>query len=122
MTAAHISLSRTERLIIDSKKRRNRELQRHILIFILSLLLISVMALLFFGTKSSAAEKNGTCKCYASVQIEPGDTLYELAGRFYSSEFRSIERMVSEIKTINNMDNDRVISGLYIIIPYYTGG
>lgn len=118
----YAGLSRTERLIIESKKRRNRELQRSFLIIILSALLIIAMTLLFFGTKSQAAERRpAPVKCYASVQIGSGETLYSMAERYYSSEFRSVDRMVSEIKTINNMDNDQVTSGLYIIIPYYSG-
>ncbi|MCR5278839.1 MAG: LysM peptidoglycan-binding domain-containing protein [Lachnospiraceae bacterium] len=117
---AHTGITRTEQLIINSKRRRNRELQRHITILVLTFVLIIIMTVLFFGTKSMAAGNRTTCKCYASVQIEPGDTLYGLADRYYSSEFKSVDRMVKEIMSINNMNNDVVISGLYIIIPYYT--
>ena len=115
-------LSRTERLIIESKKRRNRELQRSLLILLLSVLLIITMTILFFGTRSRAAESAvSPVKCYASVQVASGETLYSIAQDYYSPRFKSIDRMVSEIRTINNMDNDKVISGLYIIVPYYSG-
>ncbi len=120
--SGYAGLTRTERLIIESKKRRNRELQRSVLILILALLLIVTTALLFFGTKSQAAESRPSAvKCYESVQVASGETLYSIAEDHYSPQFKSVDRMVSEIMSINNMDNDQVVSGLYIIVPYYSG-
>ena len=120
MEMAYERLNRTERMILNSKRRRNREIQQHILILVLSVLLIAAMADLFFGTKSHAETSVHRDKCYLSVQVCSGQTLQDVASEYYTSEFKSLDRMVSEIRHINNMDNDQVTSGLYIIVPCYT--
>ncbi len=112
---------RTDRMAINERRRRNREIQQHIIILVLSVLLIITMAILFFGTKSHAEEAVSRSKSYVSVQVCEGDSLADLADRYYSSEFKDLDSMISEIRYINNMVSDQVTPGLFVIVPCYTG-
>lgn len=112
---------RTDRMAVNERRRRNKEIQQHIIILVLSVLLIITMAILFFGTKSHAEESVSRSKSYVSVQVCEGDSLADLADRYYTSEFKNLENLMSEIRHINNMVNDQVTPGLFVIVPCYTG-
>ena len=69
----------SERRIINNRRRRNKQLKQRLLIsaFVISLFVI----LLFFlmSTKSMADNKEPLFKYYKSIQVQPGDTLYDLS-------------------------------------------
>lgn len=64
------------------------------------------------------AETRRELKC-VSVCVESDDTLWSLAEEYYSDEYNSIDNLIREIKSINNMGSNQVNVGNYIIIPYY---
>lgn len=57
-------------------------------------------------------------KHYDEIEIKKGDTLWNIAYR-YSNKKINIKDYVLEIMELNNMNNDKIISGHKIIIPVY---
>lgn len=55
-----------------------------------------------------------------SIEIQDGDSLWSIAKSYYNDEFASIEEYVEVIKASNNMTNDVINTGNYLIIPYYS--
>ena len=49
-----------------------------------------------------------------------GDTLTSIAGKYCSKEFKSREAYIAEVKSINHMTDDKLVTGDYIVIPYYS--
>lgn len=108
----------SELRILNNRLKRNRELKCRITAFSLGVIFILVVAIYFFSVKGVASDGSDKplYKYYKSIQIEPGDTLYDLATK-YSVDTKAF---VSEVIFINSLDNANDIkSGEYIIIPYY---
>ena len=58
-------------------------------------------------------------KIYTTVEIEAGDSLWTVAREYYSNEYSDYNELIEEIKDINNMIDDNVKRGCYIIVPQY---
>lgn len=83
-----------------------------IILLILSLYILVVKQ----KTVSKADNSNIT---YISVYIETDDTLWRIAGKYYSEEFGSIEDYIKEIKKCNSLKSDAIYAGRHIIVPIY---
>lgn len=84
-----------------------------------ALLLLSVF---LFGTLARADEKEenpSLYKYYTSVQICPGDTLWEIASE-YCEDSSQIKDYMRELKQINHLSNDEIHAGRYLTIIYYS--
>ena len=111
----------SERRIVNNRIRRNRELKRRITVFVLSVFLFSLMAVIFFGTKSLASDLDNPtlCKYYKSVMISEGETLSGLAAEYGSLNYKNSTEFISEVCYINNLEGDKLTAGRYIIVPYF---
>lgn len=58
-------------------------------------------------------------KIYTSIQIEEGDSLWSIAKDYYTDDFSDYNELIDEIKSINNMKDDNIKTGCYIIVPHY---
>jgi hypothetical protein len=110
----------SERRIINNRRRRNKQLKQRLLIsaFVISLFVI----LLFFlmSTKSMADNKEPLFKYYKSIQVQPGDTLYDLSQEYVNPEMNDVDSFIDEVRYINNLEEDSCLyEGNYIVVPYY---
>ena len=110
----------SERRIINNRRRRNKQLKQRLLIsaFVVSLFVI----LLFFlmSTKSMADNKEPLFKYYKSIQVQPGDTLYDLSQEYVNTEMNDVDSFIDEVRYINNLEEDSCLyEGNYIVVPYY---
>lgn len=83
-----------------------------LVLFICMAALINVMA--------QGSEKN-VKKQYKSVMIDEGDTLWNIAKENNDRDISgvSISEYIEDIKSINNLNQDQITAGNYIIIPIY---
>ena len=51
--------------------------------------------------------------------IESGDTLWNIAERYYDSDIVSIPEYIEELRQINDLSTDMIRSGNYIVVSYY---
>ncbi len=56
---------------------------------------------------------------YTSVRVCSGESLWEISGRFYSEEYENMRSYVHKIMKLNNLSDEDIYSGTYLIIPYY---
>lgn len=68
---------------------------------------------------SAHAEHENT-KYFTTVQIESGDTLWDIAQDYISPEYASIQDYIDEVESINHISEDDITAGCYITIPYYS--
>lgn len=123
MTAAELErFNYSELRIRNNRARRIKELKRNILIFVFTLFLFIVLAITFFSITGSASDgsEETLYKYYKSVEIKPGDTLSALSCEYMSNGYNTEKDLIMDIMYINNIDfSDSLISGCYLIIPYY---
>lgn len=82
-------------------------------------LIVSIKAAAFSSEARSNDEPVQKYKYYKSIQINTGDTLWNIAKENMTAEYDSITDYIKEVKEINNLTNDYIISGSYLTIPYY---
>lgn len=105
-----------------NKIRRERELKRHILIFIISAS-ITIFLTITGGSFISRAQEPGIPVCYkyyTSIRIEAGDTLWSLADAYADENFKSKEAFIKEVVRTNHLLDDSICEGDYLIVPYYS--
>ncbi len=87
----------------------------------LILTIISLVILCFVTTAKAANKNNNVDRVFActSIEIEENDTLWDIASRYYTNEYKSVSAYVKEIKKANNLQSDEIHAGNYIIVPYY---
>lgn len=57
-------------------------------------------------------------KEFISIEIQNGDTLTSIA-KTYSLQPNQIDAYIAEVKDINNLSNDNIHAGCYLLIPIY---
>lgn len=55
---------------------------------------------------------------YKSIEIQPGDTLWDIAEDTKTSEYDSVQDYVQALKEMNNLDSDDIQAGQYLMIAY----
>lgn len=60
----------------------------------------------------------GQFKYYKSIQIQPGDTLWEIAEDTMTSEYDSVAEYVDVLKDMNSLSSDNIEAGQYLMIAY----
>ena len=91
-------------------------------IVVISILVISVLAIvLSSGSRYQAKEYDPAVKQYTSILLKPGDTLWGIASEYSDGHYESIYEYIDEVKFINNLSSDTIISNEYLLIPYYIG-
>lgn len=95
--------------------------QRMTVLTILLLTMVTIIACMIFGvTKAQAAPAENTYKYYTSIQIQKGDTLWNIASMYMTDEYESVNDYIEEICAINHIDHNDIHSGQYLTIPYYS--
>lgn len=114
-----------KRTYADKRAYRRYRRQKNMIIFISSLCLALALGIFFgsFLSRAQAKEPEGTTyyKYYANVRIQPGDTIWDLAADYMDENYESREDYIREVKELNSLsDTDSIISGQYLILPYYS--
>jgi len=110
-------LSYKERLEI-SKRRRAEQLRRRLVMTFL-IVLVFASTVLAITQRASADTIETRRKTCTSVEVQPGDTLWSIAESYYTEECVDICAYIDEIKKTNNLYDDKIVSGNYLIVPYY---
>lgn len=107
-----------------NKKIRKRKLQvrRNIFILVMSIA-AAVVCASFMASFSAQARGNYNapeCKYYKSIEISKGDTLWSIAEEHIDkSRYKNVSEYINEVKAMNSIASDNIVSGSHIIIPYY---
>ncbi len=84
------------------------------------LLLIGIFMISSLSSNSKEASASTTnVKYFTCIVIEQGDTLYDIAATYMSEEYESAEEYIAEVKSINNLYSDDIMSGASLVVPYY---
>ena len=88
---------------------------------VISLLFIAVYSSVrFVNVNANNTEKNPIYKYYTSYEIRPGDTLTSIAQEHTVNSNVSVNEYIAEVKKNNNLTTDKITSGNYLVISYYS--
>lgn len=91
--------------------------------FISVLVMLIVVISISISSISSAHSSDESPKFtyYKQVQIQKDDTLWEIAETNIDYEkYHHINDYIDEVRCINHLEEDALIQGQYIIVPYYS--
>jgi LysM repeat protein len=57
-------------------------------------------------------------KSFISIEVNDGDTLTSIA-QDYAVSTTEYDAYISEVKNINNLENDTIHAGCYLLVPVY---
>ena len=106
---------------LNKRERIVRNQRRNYMIAFIILVTLGIL----FGTSintfaSSKTDTSSYHKYYTSIQIEAGDTLWDIADRYTKHLNISKPEYIDEICQINGISEDKIITGEYIVVPYYS--
>jgi len=58
-------------------------------------------------------------KYFTTVQVNSGDTLWDLSQEYITSEYASVDDYIKEVEKINHISKDEITAGCYLVVPYY---
>lgn len=105
------------------KRARIVQLRKRLFLSGTVIAVLLVMVFTITGLKDVNATNNSDnpmYKYYTSYEIQPGDTLTSIAQRYTVNSDVSISEYIREVKKNNNLVSDRITSGNYIVISYYS--
>lgn len=118
LTREEFRRARREQVLREQRTRRKR-----IVLFFVTLVLMFGMGV-GFGTilaKAEETEKVPAYKYYTSVEIQSGDTLWDIAEVYMDAEhYESRMDYINEVMKINHMVTDHLTVGKKLIVPYYS--
>lgn len=82
-------------------------------------LIIMMIFMLHSGPVLNAQTDHVNAKYFTTIEVKSGDTLWEIAKEYRTVEYASMEDYLDEVKEINHIVGDEIISGGYLTIPYY---
>ena len=98
--------------------RRINRYYRQLVLFLCGVIIILIV-LLFTSQNSVAQADEMVLETYRSQVIQPGDSLWGLAEKYRLPDM-SVEDYMIEIRRINQLNSNELISGEYLILPIYT--
>lgn len=78
-----------------------------------------LMSVILSHNQSNSRRAGEGKECYVSIQVQSGESLWEISSRYYSSEYKSMKRYITRIKYLNHMLDEDIPAGAYLIVPYY---
>lgn len=100
------------------KKRRKNKIKMQggrFLVWLL-LLVVGCSGIVFANTKEEY--QNRKERYYLSVEIEKGDTIWDIAEK-YRPEGWGTRKFMDEITKFNGIDSGKILPGQHILIPIY---
>lgn len=114
--------TRSERRIRNNRIRRQREMRKNFLMFVMTICLVITFSISLNGFRSDAKDDSvkTSYKYYKSITIDNNDTLWSIAAQYMDEEhYDSMNDYINEVKNMNSLTDDEIQYGEHLIIPYY---
>ena len=104
----------------DRARRQKEVAQKRVSFMFCSIIAVLMLSSIVFGTiHTQAAPAETTYKYYTSIQVESGDTLWDIASEYISDEYSNMNEYITEVCTINHISKDEIRTGQCLVLPYY---
>ncbi|MCP1101714.1 LysM repeat protein [Aequitasia blattaphilus] len=102
---------------MKSKKRKREMYIKKFTAVVISLALVGTLNIVYGSQITAKGSENALKKYYKSVEIEAGDTLWDLAQKHKGDA--DIRDYINEIKQLNQLDSDTIHYENYLTVSYY---
>lgn len=103
-------------------KKNGRHIRSMLVLFIATVFIVFAACALFGNLLISAHEKRSeepvNFKYYKSIEIQPGDTLWDIAEEYITEDYRSVSEYVMVLKEMNSLSTDDIQAGQNLMIAY----
>ena len=103
-------------------KKNERHIRSMLVLFIATVFIVFAACALFGNLLISAHEKRSeepvNFKYYKSIEIQPGDTLWDIAEEYITEDYRSVSEYVMVLKEMNSLSTDDIQAGQNLMIAY----
>ena len=106
----------------NKKYVKQRKSRRSSIKFLLcAILVVFTLILISVTVKNTSASSDikPRSKFYTSINIEQGQTLWDIAAEYSTYEYSDYNEYIDEIIAINGLKSEYIKSGDNICIPYY---
>lgn len=113
------------RLHAASKRRREVYREKFILLFaavflaFCCCLAVGIKGVRFVQAQDHTKSAAPIYTYYKSIEVQSGDTLWDLAQTYTEDTQISISDYIKELKTVNGLVNDSIHEGQYLTVIYY---
>lgn len=122
MQQNYLNMSDRELRGIIWKIRRRKQIRSRIMLFIMTVCLIIglVLSLSIMVARADTGIEKNNYKYFSSIMVGYGDNLLSIAEQYIDDHYDSVEQYVNEVIHINNLKENEVKAGQYLVIPYYS--
>ena len=112
-------MNRAATIIVESQSYYQENKKRIWTLGIIILLCAVIFSVGFITKTVTASRNNERIKLVTSIEVQKGDTLWEIASIYMSDEYDNLNDYIHEIKLSNGMTSDEIHTGNFLILPYY---
>ncbi|MGN0161236.1 MAG: LysM peptidoglycan-binding domain-containing protein [Lachnospiraceae bacterium] len=109
-------------VIMKSQRKNNRKrklLKKKVILCLAFFVLLSILILpLSTHVMAGSEREEQVYTYYASIQIQPGDTLWSIANTYAPSTSLSVNEYIKEIKKMNCLNSDQITAEMYLSVFY----
>lgn len=113
----------SEKRIYNINRREDQVLKQKLLLFIIVafIVILSNIILRSFPTNAHGNVKEDPInfKYYKSIEINEGDTLWDIAEDYTDGTSAEIIAYIKELKSINSLYTDDIHTGNFLTVSYY---
>lgn len=105
------------------KMQKKKAMLCKISFFCMTALFVMVFALSVFSlsARANSTEHANEYKYYTSHRIEQGESLWSIAEETVDYDhYDTVQDFIEEIKAVNQVSGDKIQSGNYLLIPYFS--
>ncbi|MED9903347.1 MAG: LysM peptidoglycan-binding domain-containing protein [Lachnospiraceae bacterium] len=102
--------------------RRKRQFHRQCIMALLTVILVIILAVSYNAILSEANSDTGAVsyKYYTSIEVAYGESLWSIAEEYAGEEYVSVSDYIYEVMEINHLQEENIIAGQYLVVPYYS--
>lgn len=103
---------------IRRKRAAKRQLITALILFFTVLASVLIISNCLRANQVKASSAKAENIYYKTVEVEEGDTLWNLADRYMGEKSFSRQEYIEQVKELNHLIGDTIESGAYLMVPY----
>lgn len=103
---------------IRRKRAAKRQLITALILFFTVLASVLIISNCLCANQVKASSAKAENIYYKTVEVEEGDTLWDLADRYMGEKSFSRQEYIEQVKELNHLIGDTIESGAYLMVPY----
>ena len=103
---------------IRRKRAAKRQLITALILFFTVLASVLIISNCLRANQVKASSAKAENIYYKTVEVEEGDTLWDLADRYMGEKSFSRQEDIEQVKELNHLIGDTIESGAYLMVPY----